>query len=290
MDRIATPITEMLGIRYPIVAAPMFLASTPALLEAVARAGGIGAIPTLNFRTGEAFRRFLETFPEELPFGVNLILRREENPRLEEDLAAILERRVPLVITSLGDPTRVIEAVHAYGGRVFCDVVGMRHARKAAQAGADALIAVACGAGGHAGTISPLVLGPWLKAELGVPVLAAGGIGDGRGLLAVLALGLDGAYIGTRFLASEEAAIPAEYKAAVVQASPEEIVYTPEVSGIPANFLRSSLERYRREGGKRWKDVWSAGHGVGLIREVQPAAEIVRQIVEEYREAKARLP
>ena len=193
-----TAITRMLGIRYPIVAAPMFLVSNAPLLQAVAEAGGIGVIPSLNFRTHQAFREFLESFPEGVPFGVNLILK--GNPRLEEDLEAVVERRVPLVVTSLGDPTRVVERVKAYGGVVWCDVVGLRHGRKAVEAGADALVAVACGAGGHAGRVSPFVLGPWLREELGVPVLIAGGIATGRQVLAALALG-DGVYIGSRFLA-----------------------------------------------------------------------------------------
>ena len=258
-----TAITRMLGIRYPIVAAPMFLVSNAPLLQAVAEAGGIGVIPSLNFRTHQAFREFLESFPEGVPFGVNLILK--GNPRLEEDLEAVVERRVPLVVTSLGDPTRVVERVKAYGGVVWCDVVGLRHGRKAVEAGADALVAVACGAGGHAGRVSPFVLGPWLREELGVPVLIAGGIATGRQVLAALALG-DGVYIGTRFIATLESGAPLEYKEALLRAQPEDIEYTPEVTGVPANFLRESLERFRQGGGKAWKEVYSAGHGVAFIR------------------------
>ena len=219
-----TAITRMLGIRYPIVAAPMFLVSGARLLKAVAEAGAIGVIPSLNFRTHAAFREFLQAFPQGLPFGVNLILK--DNPRLEEDLEALVERRVPLVVTSLGDPTRVVERVKAYGGVVWCDVVGLRHGRKAVEAGADALVAVASGAGGHAGMVSPFVLGPWLREELGVPVLIAGGIATGRQLLAALALG-DGAYIGTRFIATLESEAPLEYKEALLRAIPEDIQYTP---------------------------------------------------------------
>jgi nitronate monooxygenase len=210
-----TAITRMLGLRYPIVAAPMFLVSNAPLLQAVAEAGAIGVIPSLNFRTHQAFREFLEAFPEGLKFGVNLILK--DNPRLEEDLQAVVERKVPLVVTSLGDPTRVVEAVKGYGGVVWCDVVGLRHGRKAVEAGADALVAVACGAGGHAGPVSPFVLGPWLRGELGVPVLIAGGIATGAQVLAALALG-DGVYIGTRFIATLESAAPLEYKEALLRA------------------------------------------------------------------------
>ena len=282
-----TAITRMLGIRYPIVAAPMFLVSNAPLLQAVAEAGGIGVIPSLNFRTHQAFREFLESFPEGVPFGVNLILK--GNPRLEEDLEAVVERRVPLVVTSLGDPTRVVERVKAYGGVVWSDVVGLRHGRKAVEAGADALVAVACGAGGHAGRVSPFVLGPWLREELGVPVLIAGGIATGRQVLAALALG-DGVYIGTRFIATLESGAPLEYKEALLRAQPEDIEYTPEVTGVPANFLRESLERFRQGGGKAWKEVYSAGHGVAFIREIPSAKEVVARLVEEYRAAKAGLP
>mgnify|MGYP003396426273 CR=1 FL=1 len=263
-----TAITRMLGIRYPIVAAPMFLVSNAPLLQAVAEAGGIGVIPSLNFRTHQAFREFLESFPEGVPFGVNLILK--GNPRLE-------------------DPTRVVERVKAYGGVVWCDVVGLRHGRKAVEAGADALVAVACGAGGHAGRVSPFVLGPWLREELGVPVLIAGGIATGRQVLAALALG-DGVYIGTRFIATLESGAPLEYKEALLRAQPEDIEYTPEVTGVPANFLRESLERFRQGGGKAWKEVYSAGHGVAFIREIPSAKEVVARLVEEYRAAKAGLP
>ena len=282
---IETAITRMLGIRYPIVVAPMFLVSTPALLQAVAEAGAIAVIPSLNFRTPEAFRAFLEAFPD-LPFGVNLILK--DNPRLEADLEAVEARRVPLVVTSLGDPTPVIERVHAYGGRVFADVVGLRHAKKAAAAGADALVAVAAGAGGHAGKISPFVLGPWLKAETGLPVLIAGGLASGRHLLAALALG-DAGYFGTRFIATPEAGAPPDYKAMLLESEPEDVVYTPEVTGVPANFLKASLDRFRA-GAKPWKEVYSAGHGVAFIREVVPAAELVRRIAAEYHQAKLELP
>jgi len=282
-----TVITRMLGIRYPIVAAPMFLVSGARLLQAVAEAGAIGVIPSLNFRTHAGFREFLETFPPGLPFGVNLILK--DNPRLEEDLEAVAERRVPLVVTSLGDPTRVVEWVKAYGGVVWCDVVGLRHGRKAVEAGADALVAVAAGAGGHAGMVSPFVLGPWLREELGVPVLIAGGIATGRQLLAALALG-DAAYIGTRFIATLESEAPLEYKEALLRATPEDIQYTPEVTGVPANFLRESLERFRQGGGKAWKEVYSAGHGVAFIRDLPSAKEVVARLVAEYQEAKQSLP
>ncbi len=287
MDRIETAVTRMLGIRYPIVVAPMFLVSNRPLLEAVARAGAIGVIPTLNFRDIAGYRSFLRNWPADLAFGVNLILK--DNPRLQDDLAATVEHRVPLVVTSLGDPTPVIETVHGYGGKVWCDVTGLRHAKKAARAGADALVAVAAGAGGHAGTVSPFVLAPWLREETGLPVLVAGGLSGGAHLLAALALG-DGGYFGTRFIATRESGAADDYKRALVESEPQDVIYTPEVTGVPANFLASSLERFRNGGGKAWQDVWSAGHGVAAIRDIPPAGELVARLVKEYRAARARLP
>jgi len=168
-------------------------------------------------------------------------------------------------------------------------VVNLKHARKAAAAGADALVAVASGAGGHAGTISPFVLAPWLRRETGLPVLVAGGISTGEQMLAALALG-DGVYVGTRFIATRESGASEEYKQALVTAAPDEIVYTPEVTGVPANFLQASLERLGREGTRPWKDVWSAGHGVAFINDVPPAGELIKRLVREYRQARKRLP
>ncbi|RKG82238.1 nitronate monooxygenase [Corallococcus exercitus] len=287
-SRIDTAVTRMLGIRYPIIAAPMFLVSNAALLEAAGRAGAIGAVPSLNYRTAQAYRDFLATFPKDVPFGVNLILKWAE--RLEEDVAATVERKVPLVITSLGDPTPIVERVHAYGGKVWSDVISLRHAEKAAKAGVDALVAVGSGAGGHAGNLSPMVLGPWLKAELGVPVVLAGALSTGRHLAATLALGMDGAYVGTRFLATEEAGAAPDYKQALVDSNPEDLEYTKEVTGVHGNFIKSALERFRAGQGKAWKDTWSAGQGVAFVKDVLPAATVVERMVREYSEARAALP
>lgn len=277
---------ERLGVRYPIVAAPMFLVSNAPLLEAVGRAGAIGAVPTLNFRTHEQLRAFLDAFPREVPFGVNLILASE---RMAEDLRAVVERKVPLVITSLGDPTRVIEQVRGYGGMVWSDVIGLRHAQKAARAGVDALVAVASGAGGHAGTISPFVLGPWLREELGLPVVIAGGLSNGRHLMAALALGGEMAYFGTRFIATQESAAPPEFKQALIAAGPEDIEYSDLVTGVKGNYLRDSLQRWKELGGKAWKDAWSAGQGVAFVKDVPPAGELVARLVAEYEEARAAM-
>lgn len=290
-DRIETPITRMLGCRYPIVCAPMFLVSNVDMMVAVGEAGAIGAFPSLNFRTTEALREALAEIRARTgaPFGVNLIIK---GPRVPEDLQACLEAKVPLIITSLGDPTPICHAVHEAGGRVFCDVINLRHARKAEAAGADAVISVGAGAGGHAGKISPTVLVPWLAAELKIPVVAAGGIATGAQVAAALALGAQMAYVGTRFIASTESPADPEHKEMILRAGPEDVELTAEVTGTPGSFLSESLAGFRGGGGggKAWKNVYSAGQTVGLIHEVKPCAEIVRDLVAGYVAARAALP
>jgi nitronate monooxygenase len=290
-ERIETPLSRLLGVRYPIVAAPMFLVSNVDMVVAAADAGAIGAFPSLNYRSTDELRTALAEIRGRTsgPWGVNIIIKA---PRAMEDLAAVLDAGTPLVITSLGDPTPVVEAAHARGARVFCDVINLKHALKAQAAGADAVIAVGAGAGGHAGVISPLVLVPWLVRELKVPVIAAGGIADGAQVAAVLALGAQLAYVGTRFIASAESPAPDAYKQMILAAGPEDIVYTPEVTGHNANFMKPSLDAWLASGkaGGAWKAVWSAGHNVALIREVQPMAELVREMVRGYLAARAALP
>lgn len=284
-------VAAMFGLRVPLIAAPMFLVSNVALAVAVGEAGGMGAIPAHNYRTLEALREALAELRRRTtaPFAINLILL--ENPRFEDELALLLDERVPLVITSLGDPSRVIERAHARDVRVFCDVVGLRHAKKAEAAGADAVVAVAAGAGGHAGPISPFALFSYLREELSIPVVAAGGIATGGAVAAALALGASAAYVGTRFIATPEANVPDDYREMLLAANPEDVEYTAEVTGHPANFLKESLARFRQlEGKKTWKDAYSAGHGVGLIHDVLGAREVVSRLVKEYEEARQGLP
>lgn len=294
-----TAITRMLGIRYPIVSAPMFLISDVAMVVAVSEAGGLGTFPALNYRTTEQFRSAVQEIKTQTtaPFGVNLIIH--GNPRLETDLRVCLEEGVPVIITSLGNPEQVIKAAHAHGAKVFCDVIGLKHAEKCAAVGADAVIAVSAGAGGHAGTISPFVLVPFLKRHLAIPVLAAGGISDGAGMVAAFALGASAVYLGTRFIATEEAPAPQGYKDMILQAVPEDIEYTPEVSGHPANFLKPSLETFRANGEQgadtmlrpsAWKEVWSAGHGVGLIQDLPTCRDLVQRLISEYEATRKALP
>ena len=325
---IPTALTRLLGIRYPIVGAPMFLVSTPRLVAAVSEAGGLGAVPSLNYRKGEELRVALREIGSltAAPFAVNLIVNRS-NPYREEHAKICLDEGVPVFVTSLGSPESVIRDAHGNGAKVLCDVVDLAYATKVQDLGADGVVAVGAGAGGHAGRTIPTVLVPYLKSRLSVPVLAAGGIADGRGMLAMMALGADGVYVGTRFIASEEAEVVDGYKRAVLDSGPEDILYTARPTGTHANFIRTpyldklgtelawweralyrspatkrwakalrilTISRAMRGsaqgGGKAWKDIWSAGQSVGLIGEVKPAGAIVRDMVAEYETALGELP
>ncbi len=322
---IETAFTKMMGCDYPIIAAPMFLVSNEAMVSEASNAGGLGATPSLNWRTTESFSGALDTIRAQTnrPYAINLIVNKS-NPRMARDLATIVAHKVPMVITSLGNPKQVIEAVHGYGGKVFCDVTDLIYAQKVEAQGADGVIAVSSGAGGHAGPISPLVLIPYLKENLTIPVVAAGGIATGRQILAVLALGADAVQIGTRFIASTEAGVADGYKQAILDSKPENIVLTKRISGTPAAVINTpfiqkmgldlplyekilrkypltakymKLFRYLR-GTKQldsaanqvtWKTVWSAGQGVGLIHDIQPTAEIIRTLAHDYWDAKRAL-
>lgn len=298
----------------PVIASPMFLASGVDLVLAQCKAGVVGSFPALNARPAAEFGRWVERIQAELaahdaahperkaaPFGVNLILHKS-NKRLEEDLQLCVRHKVPIVITSVGDPSAVVKAVHAYGGLVFHDVIGQRHVRKAAAAGVDGLILVCAGAGGHAGRLSPFALVGEVRRWWNGLVILGGAISRGRDVLAARAMGADLAYVGTRFLATPEAKVQTEYRQAIVDAAAEDIVYTDVFSGVNANFLRSSIESAgmnpdalpprgaagedfgsdSMHASKVWRDIWTAGHGVGVIDEVQPAALVVEAMREEY--------
>jgi nitronate monooxygenase len=323
-ESIKTPFTEMFGIKYPIVAAPMFLVSTVKLVTAVSEAGGLGTFPALNYRPVENYRKALKEIKEksDKPFGVNIIVQNSNKYR-DEQIDISLEEGVPLLITSLGSPGSIIKRAHETGTKVFCDVVGLKHAQKVIDLGADGLIAVGSGAGGHAGTIAQFALIPQLVRNFNVPVLAAGSIVDGAGMAAAFSLGAAGIYLGTRFIASSEAEVPEAYKNAIVNTTPEKIIYTDKVDGFPGNFiLTPELEKIGLEKGilelilsksrklkkaislaragrallmtkgekASYKTVFSAGHGAGLIDSVLSSEEIIRKIVEEYGEVKRRLP
>jgi nitronate monooxygenase len=303
------------SLRAPVIGAPMFLASGVALVIAQCTSGILGTIPALNARPSAQFDEWLSEIKEALaawdrdhpdtpaaPFGVNLIVH-QSNPRLEEDLARCVQHQVPLVISSMGARAEVNYAVQAYGGVTLHDVTNRAHARKAIEKGATGLIAVAAGAGGHAGMQSPFALIEELRAWFDGPVALAGAIGTGWAVAAARMMGADFAYIGSTFLATDEAHISPAQKAAVVDASAADIVYTPAFSGTPANYLRCSivaagldpdnLPTTRRaidvaaqDGAtKTWSDIWGCGQGVGSISAVEPTAEVVDRIVREYEDA-----
>ena len=310
------------SLRIPAVAAPMFLTSGPALVSACCKAGVLGTLPALNQRTTEGFAGWLKEIRADLdqharttgqkaaPFGVNLIVHKS-NPRVMADLEVCVEHRVPLVITSLGAAHEVVERVHSYGGLVFHDVTTTKHAKKAAEAGVDGLILVAAGAGGHAGTWSPFALLQEIRAFFSGTLLLAGCISTGRDIAAAQMMGADLAYMGTRFIATQESLVSQAYKDMIVSANAADIVYTPSISTVAASFMRPSIvaagldpdklapptgvdlshitEPYKPElkHSKAWRDIWSAGQGVGAIHDLPPAAELIERLVQEYRAASA---
>ncbi len=307
-------------LRLPVVASPMFIVSTPALVIAQCKAGIVGSIPALNARPKELLKGWIAEIKQALaahdaahpdrpsaPFAVNQIAHRT-NDRLEYDMGVIAEAQVPIVIVSLAAPANILSAVHAYGGLVFNDVVNARHAQKCADAGVDGLIAVAAGAGGHTGTISPFALVEEIREFWDGPLGLGGAIATGRGILAAQALGADFAYVGSAFIAADEANAQAEYKGMVLEATAEEIVTSDRLTGVKANFMRKSLlaagldpagaarggpaEKGFGEGGssyKAWRDVWSAGHGAGAVKCLRPAAGIVDALALEYAQARQQL-
>jgi nitronate monooxygenase len=292
-------------VRVPAIAAPMFLVSNPKLAVACCRAGVVGTFPALNQRSTEAFVVWLDEMQaqltdEDAPYGVNLIVHKT-NPRLQADLDQVVKHKVPLVITSLGAVSELVDAVHSYGGLVFHDVISVRHAEKAAKAGVDGLIPVAAGAGGHAGTISPFALVAEIRNVFAGYIALSGCISTGRSIAAATALGADFGYLGTRFIATQEANAPDAYKQMLLSSSANDILYTPKISGIHANFLRPSIvkagldpDKLEHKGeinmgeelsaSKAWKDIWSAGQGTGQIRDLPPAAELCARLIREYEE------
>jgi nitronate monooxygenase len=309
------------GLRLPVLAAPMFLVSGKELVVASCQSGIAGSFPALNQRSTEAFDEWLTEIEQSLssfrsensdkpcgPYGVNLIVHRS-NPRMQADLEVCAKHRVPLIITSLGAVKEVVDAVHAYGGVVFHDVTNLKHAKKAAEAGVDGLILVCGGAGGHAGTLNPFALINEIRPHFSGSLILAGAISTGREVAAARVLGADLAYMGTRFIATEESSAQAEYKQMLCQARPGDIVHTPAVSGVPANFMRQSLEQNGYDmqklmdpahvdfgqkltvddEAKAWKTVWSAGHGVAAIDDIPSVADLVDRLQREYEIAAKQL-
>ena len=323
---IETDFTKMMNCRLPIIAAPMFLVSNVELVVAVSEAGGVGTFPALNYRPIEQYRDALRAVRARTknPFGINIIVNKS-NLRQKEDLKHALDAGVNLFITSLGSPADVIREAHKNGAKVVCDVTNLEHAQKVQDLGADGVIAVGVGAGGHAGPISPLVLVPWLRDALDIPVIAAGGIANGAQMAACVALGASAVSIGTRFIACREATVDQSYKDAVVRSTPEDIVMTTRVSGTPAAVINTEyvqklgtdlplalrllkdnkhtkkyavplihyLGMKSLEGAATkasWKTVWSAGQSVGLVKDILPAAEIVERLARDYIDTVSKLP
>lgn len=291
------------GLALPAVAAPMFLASGPDLVVETCNAGVVGTFPALNQRSTAGFAGWLDEIagrlaPGAAPHGVNLIVHRT-NPRLEADLAEVVARKVPLVITSLGAVRDVVAAVHAYGGLVFHDAISRRHAEKAAEAGVDGIIAVSAGAGGHGGTVNPFALLAEIREVFDGTLLLGGAINTGAQVAAARMMGADLAYLGTRFLATREAQAGEAQKRMMLEARAADVVHTAAISGVAANFLRPSilaagldpealaahegLDVHKEAGA--WSRIWSAGQGVGGIRDLPGAGDLCRRLAEEYRAA-----
>lgn len=298
----------------PAIAAPMFLVSEPDLVIECCKNGVVGTFPALNQRTSEGFEEWLiqikaalndfekATGKKAAPFGVNLIVH-PTNTRLEEDVKLCVKHQVPLVITSLGAISLLVDTIHSYGGLVFHDIVKKRHAEKAAEAGVDGLILVSAGAGGHSGTINPMALIKDVRKVFDKTIVVAGSISTGQDIAAVLQMGADMAYMGTRFINTKESKAQEEYKKMVIDSISSDIVHTSSVSGIPANFMEASLnaagigpEDYARTAkldpgldmnseAKAWKTIWSAGHGVSAIDDCPSTEELIKRLHVEFEEA-----
>lgn len=313
--KVVTEISELFGIDYPIIAAPMFLVSNSDMVVEASEGGGLGTFPALNFRPIEKYREAIHEIKSRTskPFGINIIVQKA-NTHQSRQLDIALEEEVPLIITSLGSPRELLKRCQGTKTKVFCDVVGLEHAKKVADLGAHGLVAVGSGAGGHGGENSLFALLPHLKKEVGLPLIAAGCIGDGKGLLAARALGADGVYMGTRMIATKEATVLPRYKEAIIEAHCEDIINTDRVDGFPGNFIRTpELEPVLKENFiekvvsqnkkfKRWfslyragksllgssgqkasyKNVFSAGQGVANISSIETVRDVLWDTVAEY--------
>lgn len=308
------------GLSLPAVGAPLFIISNPDLVIAQCKAGIVGSFPALNARPEDELPKWLSRIADELdchnqtnpdrpaaPFAVNQIVHRS-NERLMRDLEVCVRHEVPILITSLGARPEVNEAVHSYGGITLHDVINDRFARKAVEKGADGLIAVAAGAGGHAGALSPLALVGEIRQWFDGPLLLSGAIATGRAVLAAQAMGADLAYIGSAFIATHEANAADAYKRMIVECGADDIVYTSLFTGVRGNYLKPSVAAAGLDpenlpgsdpsrmdfssGGtkaKSWKDIWGSGQGIGAVSEVTGAAELVARLKQEYAQARRRL-
>ena len=309
------------NLKIPVVAAPLFIISQPSLVLAQCKAGVVGSFPALNARPEAMLDEWLAEITEELesyknanpdktvaPFAVNQIVHTSNN-RLEHDLRMCVKYKVPIVITSLGAVPEVNDAVHSYGGIVLHDIINNRHANSAIRKGADGLIAVAAGAGGHAGTLSPFALIQEIREWFDGPLLLSGSIANGGAILAAQAMGADMAYIGSPFIATDEANASAEYKQAIADYNANDIVYTNLFTGVHGNYLKPSIEKAGMDpdnlpesdpsamnfgsGGnadaKAWKDIWGCGQGIGAVKSVGSTEALVDRLASEYETAREKL-
>ena len=307
-------------LRLPVVGSPLFLASGPELVIEQCKAGIVGSFPALNARPEPVLHEWLKRIKEELqafeketgktaaPFAVNQICHASNN-RLQHDMDACVEHKVPLIITSLRPPDFVVEAAHSYGGLVFHDVISVKHARKAAEQGVDGLILVCSGAGGHAGALSPFALVQEVREWFDGTILLAGALGTGQSILGAQAIGADLAYVGTRFIATKEANSNPKYKEMIVASAADDIVYSSLFTGVAGNYLKPSIAKAGLDpndlpdgsksdmnfgsGGnteaKAWKDIWGSGQGIGMMKDAPPVADLVDQMEAEYVAAKKDL-
>ena len=314
----ALPSSLANALDLPVIGSPMFIVSGPELVMAQCLNGVVGSFPALNARPADQLDVWLTRIKAELaaakaadptrkiaPFAVNQIVH-ASNDRLRHDMEVCVKHEVPIIITSLRAPGEVVAAAHSYGGLVFHDVTTIRHAQKALEAGVDGLILVCAGAGGHAGTLSPFALVGEVRRFFDGPIILSGAIATGQAILATQAMGADLAYIGTRFIATQEANAAQGYKDMIVETSAADIVYTPYFTGVPGNYLKPSIaaqgldpdalpdaDKTKMSFGsgtaKAWRDIWGSGQGVGLIDDAPPVAQVIARLKAEYLQAKTAL-
>jgi len=315
MSRLPAPLQKL---PLPIIAAPLFIISNPKLVIEQCKAGVVGSMPALNARPASQLDEWLHEITETLaaynlanpdkpaaPFAINQIVHKS-NDRLEHDMQMVLKYKVPIIITSLGARTDVNDAVHSYGGVVMHDIINNAFARKAIEKGADGLIAVAAGAGGHAGTKSPFALIQEIRQWFDGPIALSGSIATGGAVLAAQAMGADFGYIGSAFIATQEARASEAYKQAIVDSNSDDIVYSSLFTGVHGNYLKPSIVaagldpdklpesdpsamNFGGDAKKAWKDIWGCGQGIGAVTAVTSTADLVARLAHEYREAKARI-
>lgn len=306
------------NLKFPVIGSPLFIVSNPKLVIAQCINGVVGAMPALNARPAELLDEWLAEITEALaawnqahperpaaPFAINQIVHRS-NDRLEHDMALCAKYKVPVVITSLGAREDVNQAVHGWGGVVLHDVINNRFAHKAVEKGADGLVAVAAGAGGHAGTKSPFALVQEIREWFDGPLALSGAIANGHAILAALAMGADFAYIGSAFIATEEARAVDAYKQAIVDATSDDIIYSNLFTGVHGNYLAPSIRaagldpdnlpesdpskmNFGSDHTKAWKDIWGCGQGIGAVKAIEPAAALIDRMKREYAQARERL-